>query len=212
MFIRFAPFVQPPVSFHFSELFSVSLNAKTKLRGLIEIISSAYEYERLPIRHHEDTTLKQVREAWSPPSWEFQLECWTFTIVIEVIARGCGDQRWNGYRPTNGRSKNLDVIHSNVAILLVTSWYRNWIYPNLKSFEFSKDSGKNGTCWSKWLKQTHALPDSEESHVDYLVYDNDQWGIRISIINLTLYTLTSVCTLSILFSIHFLRCRQGEFF
>ena len=42
------------------ELFSVSLNAKTKLRGLIEIISSAYEYERLPIRHHEDATLKQV--------------------------------------------------------------------------------------------------------------------------------------------------------
>ena len=52
------------LSFHFIELFSVSLNAKTKLRGLIEIISSAYEYERLPIRHHEDATLKQVSEAW----------------------------------------------------------------------------------------------------------------------------------------------------
>ena len=47
--------------YRFTELFSVSLNAKTKLRGLIEIISSAYEYERLPIRHHEDTTLKQVK-------------------------------------------------------------------------------------------------------------------------------------------------------
>ena len=45
------------------ELFSVSLNAKTKLRGLIEIISSAYEYERLPIRHHEDATLKQVSNS-----------------------------------------------------------------------------------------------------------------------------------------------------
>jgi pre-mRNA-splicing helicase BRR2 len=44
----------------FSELFSVSLNNKTKLKGLIEIIASAYEYENLPIRHHEDTTLKQV--------------------------------------------------------------------------------------------------------------------------------------------------------
>ena len=47
-------------SVNLTELFSVSLNAKTKLRGLIEIISSAYEYERLPIRHHEDATLKQV--------------------------------------------------------------------------------------------------------------------------------------------------------
>ena len=30
-------------------------------------------------------------------------------------------------------------------------------------------------------------------------------------LQLTLYTLTSVCTLSILFSKHFLGCRQGEF-
>lgn len=42
------------------ELFSMSLNAKTKIRGLIEIISSAAEYESIPIRHHEDTLLKQL--------------------------------------------------------------------------------------------------------------------------------------------------------
>ncbi|XP_032222645.2 U5 small nuclear ribonucleoprotein 200 kDa helicase-like isoform X1 [Nematostella vectensis] len=42
------------------ELFSVSLNAKTKLRGLVEIISSASEYAPLSIRHHEEATLKQL--------------------------------------------------------------------------------------------------------------------------------------------------------
>ncbi|KAG1680515.1 U5 small nuclear ribonucleoprotein helicase [Nymphon striatum] len=42
------------------ELFSMSLNAKTKIRGLIEIISSAAEYENIPIRHHEDNILKQL--------------------------------------------------------------------------------------------------------------------------------------------------------
>nr|XP_009857905.1 U5 small nuclear ribonucleoprotein 200 kDa helicase [Ciona intestinalis] len=42
------------------ELFSMSLNAKTKIRGLIEIISNAAEYESIPIRHHEDSTLKQL--------------------------------------------------------------------------------------------------------------------------------------------------------
>ncbi|KAK2558441.1 U5 small nuclear ribonucleoprotein 200 kDa helicase [Acropora cervicornis] len=51
---------QNPNYYNLQELFSVSLNAKTKLRGLIEIISSANEYDRLPIRHHEDTTLKQL--------------------------------------------------------------------------------------------------------------------------------------------------------
>lgn len=42
------------------ELFSVSLSAKTKLKGLIEIIASAYEYESIPIRQHEDSVLKQL--------------------------------------------------------------------------------------------------------------------------------------------------------
>lgn len=47
----------------FSELFSMSLNAKTKVKGLIEIISNAAEYESIPIRHHEDQVLKQVRKT-----------------------------------------------------------------------------------------------------------------------------------------------------
>jgi pre-mRNA-splicing helicase BRR2 len=42
------------------ELFSMSLNEKTKLKGLIEILCSASEYESLPIRHREDSLLKQL--------------------------------------------------------------------------------------------------------------------------------------------------------
>jgi len=44
----------------YTELFSMSLNNKTKIRGLIEIISSAAEYENIPIRHNEDSILRQV--------------------------------------------------------------------------------------------------------------------------------------------------------
>ncbi|NXW83206.1 U520 helicase, partial [Alopecoenas beccarii] len=44
------------------ELFSMSLNAKTKVRGLIEIISNAAEYENIPIRHHEDNLLRQLAQ------------------------------------------------------------------------------------------------------------------------------------------------------
>jgi len=42
------------------ELFSMSLNAKTKTKGLVEIISNAAEYEGILIRHNEDSLLKQV--------------------------------------------------------------------------------------------------------------------------------------------------------
>merc|ERR1711871_1188993 len=42
------------------ELFSSSLTAKTKLKGLIEILSSASEYDSVLIRHKEDATLEQI--------------------------------------------------------------------------------------------------------------------------------------------------------
>eukprot|EP00298_Acanthocystis_sp_HF-20_P013056 c20188_g1_i1.p1 GENE.c20188_g1_i1~~c20188_g1_i1.p1 ORF type:complete len:1637 (-),score=765.18 c20188_g1_i1:25-4935(-) len=42
------------------ELFSRSLNEKTKLKGLIEILSSATEFESIPIRHNEDSVLRRL--------------------------------------------------------------------------------------------------------------------------------------------------------
>lgn len=45
-----------------SELFSLSLNNKTKIRGLLEIISSAAEYEDVPVRHHEDNILRSLAQ------------------------------------------------------------------------------------------------------------------------------------------------------
>uniref|UniRef100_A0A336M1D6 U5 small nuclear ribonucleoprotein 200 kDa helicase n=1 Tax=Culicoides sonorensis TaxID=179676 RepID=A0A336M1D6_CULSO len=42
------------------ELFSLSLNHKTKIRGLLEIISSAAEYEDVVVRHREDSVLQAL--------------------------------------------------------------------------------------------------------------------------------------------------------
>jgi pre-mRNA-splicing helicase BRR2 len=47
------------------ELVASSLAPKTKLKGLVEILSSAAEYGELPVRHREDRALKQVRVARS---------------------------------------------------------------------------------------------------------------------------------------------------
>lgn len=44
------------------ELFSLSLNNKTKIRGLLEIISSAAEYEDIVVRHHEENILKNLSQ------------------------------------------------------------------------------------------------------------------------------------------------------
>lgn len=42
------------------DIFSMSLTEKTKLKGLLEIVSSAAEFENIPIRHHEDIFLRKV--------------------------------------------------------------------------------------------------------------------------------------------------------
>ncbi|KAK4703013.1 hypothetical protein P7C70_g3204, partial [Phenoliferia sp. Uapishka_3] len=44
------------------DIFSSSLTAKTKLKGLLEIVSAASEFEHIPIRHHEDLFLRKVYE------------------------------------------------------------------------------------------------------------------------------------------------------
>lgn len=44
------------------ELFSLSLNSKTKIYGLLEIISSAAEYKDVVVRHHEETILKALNQ------------------------------------------------------------------------------------------------------------------------------------------------------
>ena len=38
----------------------MSLTEKTKIKGLIEIVSNAAEFENLPMRHHEDDILRQL--------------------------------------------------------------------------------------------------------------------------------------------------------
>eukprot|EP01018_Ginkgo_biloba_P013775 Gb_27895 [translate_table: standard] len=48
------------ISYTTIELFSSSLTAKTKLKGLLEILASASEYSRLPIRPGEEETIRRL--------------------------------------------------------------------------------------------------------------------------------------------------------
>lgn len=48
------------ISYITVEIFSQSIKETTKLKGLLEIVSSAHEFETVPIRHHEDTLLERI--------------------------------------------------------------------------------------------------------------------------------------------------------
>jgi len=42
------------------ELFNSSLNEKTKIKGILEILTSASEFDSLPMRHGEEKALRQL--------------------------------------------------------------------------------------------------------------------------------------------------------
>lgn len=48
------------ISYVTVETFNASIKETTKLKGLLEIVSSANEFETIPIRHHEDTILQRI--------------------------------------------------------------------------------------------------------------------------------------------------------
>ncbi|KAK8164432.1 DEAD/DEAH box helicase domain-containing protein [Phyllosticta citrichinensis] len=50
------------VSFITMQTFLLSLNARTKLKGILEIITSATEFESVQIRRHEDAILRRIHD------------------------------------------------------------------------------------------------------------------------------------------------------
>lgn len=44
------------------EVFTMSLKERTKLKGLLEIVSSSAEFENIPIRRHEESILRRIYE------------------------------------------------------------------------------------------------------------------------------------------------------
>ena len=42
------------------EVYTLSLKERTKLKGLLEVVSSSAEFETIPIRRHEDSVLRRI--------------------------------------------------------------------------------------------------------------------------------------------------------
>ena len=44
------------------EVYTLSLKERTKLKGLLEVVSSSAEFETIPIRRHEDVLLRRIHD------------------------------------------------------------------------------------------------------------------------------------------------------
>ena len=68
------------------DVFSMSITEKTKLKGLLEIISSATEFENIPIRRHEDVLLRRIYDRVPVKSEKPRLESPAFKTSVLLQA------------------------------------------------------------------------------------------------------------------------------
>jgi pre-mRNA-splicing helicase BRR2 len=132
------------------EVFASSLTAKTKLKGLIEILSAASEFEDLPIRHNEEKTLKKLAthlpqnlespkytEAQTKANIMFQTHFSRTTLGVDLKA----DQNAVLAESLRLLQACVDVISSN-----------GWLKPALAAMELSQM-----ICQGQWDKDSVLL-------------------------------------------------------
>jgi pre-mRNA-splicing helicase BRR2 len=137
------------------ELFASSVTAKTKLRGLLDILSSAAEYNVLPLRHRESKVLEVLARKLPqalPSDWEWdstptkahillQAHCTRTALPVDLRE----DQRIAVSEAPRLLSAAVDVISSC-----------GWLRPALEAMELTQMIVQ--ACWGRdsYLKQVSA--------------------------------------------------------
>uniref|UniRef100_A0A8C9WR33 U5 small nuclear ribonucleoprotein 200 kDa helicase n=1 Tax=Scleropages formosus TaxID=113540 RepID=A0A8C9WR33_SCLFO len=181
------------------ELFSMSLNAKTKIRGLIEIISNAAEYKNIPIRHHEDTLLRQLAQKvphklnnpkFNDPHVKTNLLLQSHLSRMQLSAELQSDTEEILSKAVRLIQACVDVLSSN-----------GWLSPALAAMELAQMVTQ--AMWSKdsYLKQ---LPHFTSEHIKRCtdkVNEEEGWWVVIgdpksnSLISIKRLTLVCDCDL-----------------
>ena len=118
------------------ELFNSSLTARTKMRGLIEILANASEFEDLPIRHKEDRVLAKLamhlpvkidRPDYSSPATKVNILLQAHFSRRELPIDLLEDQKLVLARAPELLQAMVDIISSN-----------GWFTPAIAAMELSQ--------------------------------------------------------------------------
>ncbi|KAK6736456.1 hypothetical protein RB195_019253 [Necator americanus] len=124
------------ISYTTIELFSMSLQAKTKLRALIEIIANASEFASIPMRHREDVVLKQLaarlpgqlkNQKFSDPHVKVNLLIHAHLSRIQLSAELSKDTDMAVLKAIRLVQACVDVLSSN-----------GWLSPAIHAMELSQ--------------------------------------------------------------------------
>ncbi|KAK5965871.1 U5 small nuclear ribonucleoprotein helicase [Trichostrongylus colubriformis] len=124
------------ISYTTIELFSMSLQAKTKLRALIEIIANASEFASIPMRHREDVVMKQLaarlpgqlkNQKFSDPHVKVNLLIHAHLSRIQLSAELSKDTDMVVLKAIRLVQACVDVLSSN-----------GWLSPAIHAMELSQ--------------------------------------------------------------------------
>merc|ERR1711973_838836 len=147
------------------EVFSLSLNAKTKIRGLLEIISAAAEYDSVTVRHGEEAVLRQLGQRlpnkpqsnakYSDPHTKAFLLLQAHLSRVQLPAELQQDTEGILTKATRLIQACVDVLSSN-----------GWLSPAIAAMELAQMVTQ--AMWSKdsYLKQ---LPHFNKELIDACV-------------------------------------------
>ncbi len=143
------------------ELFSMSLNSKTKLRGLIEIIAAASEFEDIPVRYGEENILKSlvsrlpqkiVSKKYNDPHTKANILLQAHLSRIQLSAELQVDTESIVTKAVRLIQACVDVLSSN-----------GWLVPAINAMEFSQMITQAMWNKDKLLKQ---LPHMSQETID----------------------------------------------
>lgn len=104
------------------EVYTLSLKERTKLKGLLEVVSSSAEFEAIPIRRHEDAILRRLYDRlpvkidtvnFEAPHFKSFLLLQAHFSRIQLPADLIADQKLVLEKVLNLLSACVDVMSSN---------------------------------------------------------------------------------------------------
>ena len=149
------------------ELFSMSLNSKTKIRGLIEIVAASAEFEDIPLRHGEEVLLRNLasklphklgNSKFNDPHTKTNVLIQAHLSRIQLSAELQQDTELIVSKAVRLIQACVDVLSSN-----------GWLSPALAAMELSQMVTQ--AMWNKesYLKQ---IPHLDQEIIDKCVAAN----------------------------------------
>ena len=148
---------------------------------------------------------------------DYNQVCRNTLLHFESVYRfGCNFSASSSFRllqtkQCNFTTTNIVFTGGSFSILTINSYYNKLCEAKYCDFSMATRLIDCQSHWPNNWSARHSQRFKRKNRVDIAPLHFENWGRIPGMALLTFYNLKSVCIFSLLFSIHLLRCWQGEF-